>query len=91
MSLYRMTLIAMTTAGGLGFLAGAAPAQTNPPASAGASASSPGISGVTYQGLPGVWISQGNHLWFCVWQGNAAPRNQQISCSGTDLPPATSR
>jgi hypothetical protein len=92
MYLYRIKLIAgMTAASALLWFANAQ-AQTGSPAdSAPVTPPIPSMTGALYQGLPGVWINQGKHLWFCQWQGNAAPRNERISCFGTELPPTPSR
>ena len=68
-----------------------AEAQTGLPPEPAPAAAPPTMTGALYQGLPGVWINQGKHLWFCQWQGNAAPRNERISCYGTDLPATPSR
>ena len=91
MSRYRSKLLAvLTVAAPLALLADAQ-AQTGSPADAAAAGTPPSMTGALYQGLPGVWINQGKHLWFCQWQGNAAPRNERISCFGTELPATPTR
>ena len=72
-NLDRIKLVAIVAAASLGWLANAQ-AQTGPPADT-AATTSPSMTGAVFQGMPGVWINQGKHLWFCQWQGNAAPRN----------------
>ena len=91
MSLHRMKLIAAIAAAATPVSLAIAEAQTNAPADAAVSATPPAMTGALYQGLPGVWINQGRHLWFCQWQGNAAPRNERISCFGTELPAPSAR
>ena len=91
MSLCRITLLAVMTAAAPLALFANAHAQTSSPADSPAAATPPSMTGALYQGLPGVWINQGRHLWFCQWQGNAAPRNERISCFGTELPATPSK
>jgi hypothetical protein len=88
---YRIKLLAIMTAAAPLVLSADAQAQTSAPAEYPATTAPPSMTGALYQGLPGVWINQGKHLWFCQWQGNAAPRNERISCFGTELPATPSR
>jgi hypothetical protein len=86
MSIRKMNLAGvLATAATLGFAvgghaqstSGGPPVPSIPPGSE--------ASG-NYHGMPWIWITQGNHLWFCTWLGTAAPRGQQISCTVTNLP-----
>jgi hypothetical protein len=91
MYLYRIKLIAVMTAAAALVWFTNAQAQTASPADSAPSTTPPSMTGALYQGLPGVWINQGKHLWFCQWQGNAAPRNERIACFGTELPATPAR
>ena len=96
MSLYRKPLLAVMTAAAPLVLFANAHAQISAPSEPPAvvtppSNTPPSMTGALYQGLPGVWINQGKHLWFCQWQGNAAPRNERISCFGAELPATLSK
>ena len=86
MAPYRIKTIAVI-ATLLGCFADAqAQTQTQTPLPADSVTQTPSMAGGAYQGLPGVWINRGSHLWYCQWQGNAAPRNQHIVCDSVELP-----
>jgi hypothetical protein len=85
----RTRLIAAFAAGLLASAANAQAPTASPPDSLTPSGQS-AISGSFYQGLPGVWINRGNRLWYCQWQGNAAPHNQHIVCDSAELTGAAS-